>query len=73
MNYDGYNLLGTDVVTRITQERIMDYSEIFIRLHQRLKEYQKSVNKKDIAEAKLHAAVILELADELLFATRAMK
>lgn len=51
----------------------MDYSEIFIRLHQRLKEYQKSVNKKDIAEAKLHAAVILELADELLFATRAMK
>lgn len=73
MNYDGYNLLGTDVVTRTTQESVMDYSEIFIRLHQRLKEYQKSVNKKDIAEAKLHAAVILELADELLFATRAMK
>ena len=51
----------------------MDYSEILIRMNQRMKEYQKSVNKKDLQEAKLHAAVILELADELLFATRAMK
>ena len=73
MNYDGYNLLGTDGSNRITQERNMDYSELIIRLNQRLKSYQDAVNKKDLPEAKLHAAVILELADELLFVTRAMK
>ena len=73
MNYDGYNLLGTDGCNRITQESIMDYSEIVIRMNQRLKGYLESVNKKDFPEAKLHAAVLLELADELLFMTRGMK
>ena len=51
----------------------MDYSEIVIRMNQRLKGYLESVNQKDFPEAKLHAAVLLELADELLFMTRGMK
>jgi hypothetical protein len=51
----------------------MDYSEIIIRMNQRLRSYNEAVNQKNLPEAKLHAAVLLELADELLFVTRSMK
>ena len=51
----------------------MDYSELVIRMNQRLREYNEAVNKKDLAAAKTIAAVLLELADELLFITRGMK
>jgi hypothetical protein len=73
MNYDVHNLFGDRLITRLTQESIMDYSELLIRMDQRLKLYHEAVNKKDIAAAKLNAAVIFEMADELLFITRAMK
>lgn len=73
MNYDEYNLLGTDGSNRITQESIMDYSEILIRLSQRQKDYLDAVSKRNLTQAKLYAAVILELADDLLFVTRGMK
>jgi hypothetical protein len=51
----------------------MDYSELLIRMDRRLKQYHEAVNKKDIVAAKRIAAVLLELADELLFITRGMK
>jgi len=51
----------------------MDYSEIIIRMTQRLKQYQDAINKQDIPAAKTLAAVIFELSDELLFTTRSMK
>jgi len=73
MNYDVHNLFGDRLFTRITRESIMDYSELLIRMDQRLKQYHEAVNKKDLAAAKTIAAVLLELADELLFITRGMK
>jgi uncharacterized membrane protein len=73
MNYDVHNLFGDRLITRLTQESIMDYSELVIRMNQRLREYNEAANKKDLAAAKTIAAVLLELADELLFVTRGMK
>jgi hypothetical protein len=73
MNYDVHNLFGDRLITRLTRESIMDYSELVIRMNQRLREYNDAVNKKDLAAAKTIAAVLLELADELLFITRGMK
>ena len=51
----------------------MDYSLIMIRIEQNLKLYQKSLLENDIAQAKTHAAVLIELAENLLFVTRGMK
>ena len=73
MNYDVHNLFGDRLLTRITRESIMDYSELLIRMNQRLKQYRDAINKKDLVTAKRMAAILLELADELLFVTRAMK
>lgn len=51
----------------------MDYSLIIIRIEQYLKLYQKSLLHNDIPQAKTHAAVLVELAENLLAVTRGMK
>jgi hypothetical protein len=51
----------------------MDYSELLIRMNQRLKQYHDARNQNNLVAAKLLAAVILEMADELLFLTRSAK
>jgi hypothetical protein len=51
----------------------MDYSLIMIRIEQYLKFYQKAILDHDLAAAKTHAAVIVQLSEELLFVTRSMK
>jgi hypothetical protein len=51
----------------------MDYSLIMIRIEQNLKLYQKAILAHNLAAAKTHAAVIVQLSEELLFVTRSMK
>jgi hypothetical protein len=51
----------------------MDYSLIMIRMDQNLKLYQKSLLAHDVAQAKTYAAVLVELAENLLSVTRGMK
>jgi len=51
----------------------MDYSLIMIRIELNLKLYQKAILAHNLAVAKTHAAVIVELSEELLFVTRSMK
>lgn len=51
----------------------MDYSLIMIRIEQNLKFYQKAILDHDLAAAKTHAAVIVQLSEELLFVTRSMR
>jgi len=51
----------------------MDYSEILIRMDQRLQLYHQLVNKKDFEKAKVTAIKLMELASELLSVTREMK
>jgi hypothetical protein len=51
----------------------MDYSLIMIRIKQNLKLYRQSLLENNVAQAKTHAAVMVELAESLLSVTRGMK
>jgi hypothetical protein len=51
----------------------MDYSEILIQLDQHTKLYLKAILKQELDFAQVHSRFILELAAELLVATKGMK
>lgn len=51
----------------------MDYSDILIQLDQHMTLYRKAVLKHELDFAQVHSRFILELAAELLVATKGMK
>jgi len=51
----------------------MDYSDILIQLDQHITLYRKAVLKKKLDFAQVHSRYILELAAELLVATKGME
>jgi hypothetical protein len=51
----------------------MDYSEILIQLDQHTSLYRKAVLKNQFDIAQVHSRFMLELAAELLVATKGMK
>jgi hypothetical protein len=67
------HLLRDRLIRRLTQGVVMDYSEILIQLDQHTKLYLKAILKQELDIAQVHSRFLLELAAELLVATKGMK